>query len=147
MDNINELLPVDQEVQDMDDAINIEVHNQQIQFLGQLAVIKAHNENKPLSDREEKFNFLIYRKLASILEWARDKPQDIARPVQDAVCQVLNLLLEGKKERVNNALKSKIVKEIKALVDEILPVDDIFVQIWTIKTFIKKDLISQLQEY
>ncbi|KAA6373582.1 MAG: hypothetical protein EZS28_030890 [Streblomastix strix] len=125
MDNINELQPVAQEVQGQEDATNIEVHQQQIQFLGQLAVIKTQNENKPLSDREEKFNFFIFGKLASILEWARDKPQDIARPVQDAICQVLNLLLEGKKEKVNNALKSKIVKEIKALVDEILPVDEI----------------------
>ncbi|KAA6384612.1 MAG: hypothetical protein EZS28_019860 [Streblomastix strix] len=60
-----------------------------------------------------------------MLKWGREQQQNLARPVQDAVCQYINLLLEGNKEGVKFAVHSNIVEEFQALIGEILPVDDI----------------------
>ncbi|KAA6391759.1 MAG: hypothetical protein EZS28_012712 [Streblomastix strix] len=78
-----------------------------------------------LEQREQLIYGGILRQLEQKLKWSHKISPIDARPVQDAVCDVFNLLVEGIKNTPFSLISSHILKELVKFIEEDLPAEEV----------------------
>ncbi|KAA6372938.1 MAG: hypothetical protein EZS28_031535 [Streblomastix strix] len=78
----------------------------------------------------------IFYELVNILKWAKEQNKELARPLQECVCQIVQTLIDENKPVVDISFQTEILTELKYLVDNTLSLDEIkFIHVDTLKQF------------